>query len=253
VPAQDRVRSYQQPQPLTTCFRDHAEQGHKQGPIRPGQLRTAWLPPLQDGELVAQDQDLGGLPGVITPRQPQPGGRPRRQEKDESQAHDRRSSRPGGREQLCWLESWTRFSAPTVRRPAAEVAAFELRLDGYGGPDADLDPVPAMVKEHITESVREASSSRRICASEHVPPLNSAVRWWVPCARYARGIILLTTAVGSPMTLAVPKVGVTGWRRCAGAIVSWLAVCERSLMICCDLRDWIIAMRAVLKDRQDKR
>jgi hypothetical protein len=36
-------------------------------PIRSSQLRSAWLPPLQDGELVAQDQDLGGLPGLITP------------------------------------------------------------------------------------------------------------------------------------------------------------------------------------------
>jgi hypothetical protein len=44
---------------------------------------TAWLPPLQDGELVAQDQDLGDLPGLITPSQPQPGGRPRGQEKEE--------------------------------------------------------------------------------------------------------------------------------------------------------------------------
>jgi hypothetical protein len=32
------------------------------------------LPPLQDGELVAQDQDLGGLPRRLTPGQPQPRG-----------------------------------------------------------------------------------------------------------------------------------------------------------------------------------
>jgi hypothetical protein len=40
------------------------------------------LPPLQDHELVAQDQDLGRLPCLLTPRQPQPGGRPHGQEKE---------------------------------------------------------------------------------------------------------------------------------------------------------------------------
>jgi hypothetical protein len=88
VPAQDRVRGNQQPQPLAACFGYHAEQGREQGPVRPGQVRAAWLPPLQDRELMAQDQDFRGLPGLLTPRQPQPGGRPRGQEKDEPQAHD---------------------------------------------------------------------------------------------------------------------------------------------------------------------
>jgi hypothetical protein len=41
------------------------------------------------GELVAQDQDLGGLPPLLTPGQPQPRGDPRDQEEDEPQAHDR--------------------------------------------------------------------------------------------------------------------------------------------------------------------
>jgi hypothetical protein len=36
---------------------------------RPVQLRAARLPPLQDRELVAQDQDLGGLPRLLTPGQ----------------------------------------------------------------------------------------------------------------------------------------------------------------------------------------
>jgi hypothetical protein len=44
-----------QPQPLPPCFRYQAKQGREQGPIRPVQLRAARLPPLQDGELVAQD------------------------------------------------------------------------------------------------------------------------------------------------------------------------------------------------------
>ena len=33
----------------------------------PGQMRAAWLPPLQDGELVAQDQDFCGPLGLLTP------------------------------------------------------------------------------------------------------------------------------------------------------------------------------------------
>jgi hypothetical protein len=41
VPVHDRVRGDQQPQPLTTGSRYHADQGHKQSPVRPGQLRAA--------------------------------------------------------------------------------------------------------------------------------------------------------------------------------------------------------------------
>jgi len=55
-------------------------------PVRPVQVRAARLPPLQDGELVAQDQDPCGLPRLLAPGQPQPGGRPRDQEEDEPQA-----------------------------------------------------------------------------------------------------------------------------------------------------------------------
>jgi hypothetical protein len=88
VPAHDRVRGNQQPQPRTPCFGYHAEQGREQSPVRPGQVPAAWLPPLQDSELMAQDQDFRCLPGLLTPRQPQPGGCPRGQKKDESQADD---------------------------------------------------------------------------------------------------------------------------------------------------------------------
>ena len=67
VPAHDRVRGNQQPQPLAPRFRYHAEQSREQCPVRPVQVRAARLPPLQDGELVAQDQDLCGLPRLLTP------------------------------------------------------------------------------------------------------------------------------------------------------------------------------------------
>ena len=54
VPAQDRVRCDQQPQSLAPRFRYHAEQGREQCLVRPGQVRAARLPSLQDGKLVAQ-------------------------------------------------------------------------------------------------------------------------------------------------------------------------------------------------------
>jgi hypothetical protein len=44
---------------------------------------------LQDGELVAQDQDLGGLPRILAPGQPRPRDHPRDQQEGEPQAHDR--------------------------------------------------------------------------------------------------------------------------------------------------------------------
>jgi hypothetical protein len=72
VPAQDRVRGDQQPQPLTPRFRYHAEQHREQCPVRPVQVRPTRLLPLQYGELVAQDQDLRGLPCLLMPGQLQP-------------------------------------------------------------------------------------------------------------------------------------------------------------------------------------
>ncbi len=72
VPAQDGVRGDQEPQRLAPRFRYYGEQGREQCPVRPVQPRAARLPPLQDGELVAQDQDLCGLLCFLTPGQPQP-------------------------------------------------------------------------------------------------------------------------------------------------------------------------------------
>src|SRR5438094_615064 len=76
VPAHDRVRGNQQPQSLAPRFRYDAEQGSEQSPVRPVQLRPPRLPALQHGELVAQDQDLRGLPPLLTPRQPATPRRP---------------------------------------------------------------------------------------------------------------------------------------------------------------------------------
>jgi len=79
----------QQPQPLAPRFRYHAEQSCEQCPVRPVQVRAARLPLLQHDELVAQDQDLCGLPCLLTPAQPQPRGYPRDEKEGEAQAHDR--------------------------------------------------------------------------------------------------------------------------------------------------------------------
>jgi hypothetical protein len=53
--------------PWRRAFGYHAEQCREQGPVCPVELRVARLLPLQDGELVAQDQDLGGFPCLLTP------------------------------------------------------------------------------------------------------------------------------------------------------------------------------------------
>jgi hypothetical protein len=74
---------YQQPQPPETRFRYHVEEGREQGPVRPVQLRATRLPPLQDGDLVAQGQDLRSFPRLLTPGQPQPRGNPRDQQEHE--------------------------------------------------------------------------------------------------------------------------------------------------------------------------
>jgi hypothetical protein len=54
---------------MAARFGYHAEQGGEHGPVRPVQFRAARLP-LQDGELVAQDQDLCDLPRLLAPGQP---------------------------------------------------------------------------------------------------------------------------------------------------------------------------------------
>ena len=67
MPAQDSVRGDQKPQSVAPRFGDHVEQGREQGPVRPAQVRAARLLPLQDGELVAQEQDLGDPPRPLAP------------------------------------------------------------------------------------------------------------------------------------------------------------------------------------------
>jgi hypothetical protein len=53
------------------AFGYHAEQDRQECPVCPVQV-PPWLLPLQDGELVAQEQDLCGLPCFRAPGQPLP-------------------------------------------------------------------------------------------------------------------------------------------------------------------------------------
>jgi len=52
---------------MVAGFRYQGEQGRQERPVRPFQFGAARLLPLQEGELVAQDQDLCGLPCLLTP------------------------------------------------------------------------------------------------------------------------------------------------------------------------------------------
>ena len=87
MPAHDRIRGNQQPQAVAARFWHHAGQGREEGAVCPVQPRAARLPPLQDGELMAQDQDLRGLPRMLTLGQPQPRGDARELEEHTNRRH----------------------------------------------------------------------------------------------------------------------------------------------------------------------
>jgi len=88
LPAQDRVRGDQEPQPVAPRFRYHAEQGREQRPVR--QFRfgrrgcrrcsmASWWRRIR----------ISAFFHVSSHRDSQPRGSPRDQEEDEPQAHDR--------------------------------------------------------------------------------------------------------------------------------------------------------------------
>jgi hypothetical protein len=61
----------------------------EQCPVRPVQRRAVLRLALQDGDLVAQDQDLRGPLRLLALGQPQPCGYSRDQKENEPQAYDR--------------------------------------------------------------------------------------------------------------------------------------------------------------------
>jgi hypothetical protein len=66
------VSGDQHPQPVAAGFRYPAEHSRQECPVRPVQVRAARLLPLQDGELMTQEQDLRDLPRLLMPGEPQP-------------------------------------------------------------------------------------------------------------------------------------------------------------------------------------
>ena len=66
MPAQHGVRGQPAAAARGAVLSDHGEQDREQGPVRPVRVQAARLPPLQHGELVAQDQDL--LRSATSPR-----------------------------------------------------------------------------------------------------------------------------------------------------------------------------------------
>ena len=71
VPAQDRLRSDLQLEPLGAALSASRRTGSRAVPGSPVQVQ-ARLPPSQYRELVAQDHEPCGLPRLLTLRQPQP-------------------------------------------------------------------------------------------------------------------------------------------------------------------------------------
>ena len=72
MPAQHRGRRDDQPSSGSTRTREDVEQDSDQCPVRPRDLRSGVNLSLHDRQLVAQEQNLGGLPGFITMSQTQP-------------------------------------------------------------------------------------------------------------------------------------------------------------------------------------
>jgi hypothetical protein len=92
MPAQHCVRGDNEPEPGSARPWDHVEQNGDQCPVGPGELRSSVNLSLQHRELVTQDQDLGGLPRLLTTRQSKPGEQPTDEKEQKAQAHDPKSS-----------------------------------------------------------------------------------------------------------------------------------------------------------------
>jgi hypothetical protein len=94
VPAQHRVRAYQQPHPVKRLWPQPVQQRRQQDPVR---RREAHLPPaqlaLQHRDLVAQDQDLGVLVPVAHGKNTQDRERVHHRQAGQSYQHSRTSCR----------------------------------------------------------------------------------------------------------------------------------------------------------------
>ena len=89
MPAHDRFRVTSSRRPRRRALGITASRAASKARSAQFSRGATWPPPLQDGELMAKDQDLRGLPRILAPGQPQPRFDPRDQEEHEPQAHDR--------------------------------------------------------------------------------------------------------------------------------------------------------------------
>jgi hypothetical protein len=78
MPAQDRRGHDRETQSSVAYSRYHGEQRREYRAVGPGQLRASGVAAFKEGDLVAQQQDLGVVSRRGPPREPQPRGRTRR-------------------------------------------------------------------------------------------------------------------------------------------------------------------------------
>ena len=115
VPAQNGVRGDDQLQPSQSWAGESVQECGEQGAVCPSQTRFAGLP-LQDGELMAQDEDLDVLVGVAHRQQSDDGEHVCERQIRQSQQHDESSWRARAVALRCSGEpaghrSWMEFSA----------------------------------------------------------------------------------------------------------------------------------------------
>jgi hypothetical protein len=95
VPADQRARRDDQPQPCESTARHQPGQQNQPRPIRPGELALQiprGRPALGDGQLMAKDQYLDVLGRRVVARQAHPGEQLPDDQVDQLQRHERRSS-----------------------------------------------------------------------------------------------------------------------------------------------------------------
>jgi hypothetical protein len=132
VPAQDGVGGDDQVRLPQPCPGESVQQGGEERPVGRGEAGFVGLA-LQDGELVAQRQNLEVFVRVAHGQQPYEGEDARERQVGQSQQHDRPSwrTRPATYSRIrepAGHSLWMRFSAPTTigcmaRWPARDILA----------------------------------------------------------------------------------------------------------------------------------
>ena len=84
MPAQDRVRGDQAM--ARSCSGQPPDEGGEDGPVRPVHARS-WVGAAQDGDLVAQHEELDVLGGGRAAQQDQPAAEPGEDQVEQPQRH----------------------------------------------------------------------------------------------------------------------------------------------------------------------